>query len=290
MASVNQAIEDGSDLSESGRTPGIISRASSRLGSAIVVYLPAIILIAALVAFWELFNVIFDQPDYILPPLHDVIHTAYIHAADQFLPNAWVTFQEVVIGYCVAVICGLILGVGISESATIRRALLPLVISSQAIPILAIAPVLIIWFGFVMTPKIIIVVLISFFPIVITTVTGLQSVSRDMLYLLDSLTASRWQVLFRVKFPAALPYIFAGLKNSAVISVIGAFVGEYVGAIEGLAPVMILANSAFQTDVVFAAILYLSLMGIFMYVAIAIIERRMIRWHFIARGDARQGD
>ena len=290
MASVNQAIEDGSDLSESGRTPGIIGRASSRLGSAIVVYLPAIILIAALVAFWELFNVIFDQPDYILPPLHDVIHTAYIHAADQFLPNAWVTFQEVVIGYCVAVICGLILGVGISESATIRRALLPLVISSQAIPILAIAPVLIIWFGFVMTPKIIIVVLISFFPIVITTVTGLQSVSRDMLYLLDSLTASRWQVLFRVKFPAALPYIFAGLKNSAVISVIGAFVGEYVGAIEGLAPVMILANSAFQTDVVFAAILYLSLMGIFMYVAIAIIERRMIRWHFIARGDARQGD
>ena len=290
MADANQAIEAGRDLSDDGGRDGIISRASSRLGAAIVVYLPAIVLIGALVAFWELFNVIFDQPDYILPPLHDVIYTAYIHAADQFLPNAWVTFQEVLIGYCVAVICGLLIGVGISESATIRRALLPLVISSQAIPILAIAPVLIIWFGFVMTPKIIIVVLISFFPIVITTVTGLQSVSRDMLYLLDSLTASRSQVLFRVKFPAALPYIFAGLKNSAVISVIGAFVGEYVGAIEGLAPVMILANSAFQTDVVFAAILYLSLMGIFMYMTITIIERRMIRWHFIARGEDRQRD
>ena len=290
MADINQATGAGRDLSESGGSSGIISRTFSRLGAAIVVYLPAIILIAALVTFWELFNVIFDQPDYILPPLHDVLYTAYIHAADQFLPNAWVTFQEVLIGYCVAVIFGLLIGVGISESATIRRALLPLVISSQAIPILAIAPVLIIWFGFVMTPKIIIVVLISFFPIVITTVTGLQSVSRDMLYLLDSLTASRSQVLFRVKFPAALPYIFAGLKNSAVISVIGAFVGEYVGAIEGLAPVMILANSAFQTDVVFAAILYLSLMGIFMYMAITIIERRMIRWHFIARGEDRQGD
>ena len=290
MVRVNQGIEGDRDSSVSRNTFGVVSRASSKLGALIVIYLPAIVLITVLVVFWELFNIIFDQPDYILPPLHDIIYTAYIHAADQFLPNAWVTFQEVLIGYCVAVIFGLLIGVGISESATIKRALLPLVISSQAIPILAIAPVLIIWFGFVMTPKIIIVVLISFFPIVITTVTGLQSVSRDMLYLLDSLTASRWQVLFRVKFPAALPYIFAGLKNSAVISVIGAFVGEYVGAIEGLAPVMILANSAFQTDVVFAAILYLSLMGIFMYMTVTIIERRMIRWHFIARGDDRQAD
>lgn len=265
-------------------------KASRKLRSSIVDYLPAIILIAALIVFWEFFNVLFDQPDYILPPLHDILYAAYFHAADQFLPNAWVTFQEVIIGYLVAVVSGLLIGVGISESVTLRRALLPLVISSQAIPILAIAPVLIIWFGFVMTPKIIIVVLISFFPIVITTVTGLQSVSRDMLYLLDSLSASRWQVLHRVKFPAALPYIFAGLKNSAVISVIGAFVGEYVGAIEGLAPVMILANSAFQTDVVFAAIFYLSFMGIFMYLAVTLIERRMIRWHFIARGSAGQGE
>ena len=263
---------------------------SRKLRSSIVDYLPAIILIAVLIVFWEIFNIVFDQPDYILPPLHDILYAAYIHASDQFLPNAWVTFQEVIIGYLVAVVSGLLIGVGISESVTLRRALLPLVISSQAIPILAIAPVLIIWFGFVMTPKIIIVVLISFFPIVITTVTGLQSVSRDMLYLLDSLSATRWQVLHRVKFPAALPYIFAGLKNSAVISVIGAFVGEYVGAIEGLAPVMILANSAFQTDVVFAAIFYLSFMGIFMYLAVTLIERRMIRWHFIARGSAGHRD
>lgn len=265
-------------------------KASRKLRSYLVDYLPAIILIVALIVFWEMFNIIFDQPDYILPPLHDILYAAYVHASDQFLPNAWVTFQEVIIGYLVAVVSGLLIGIGISESVTLRRALLPLVISSQAIPILAIAPVLIIWFGFVMTPKIIIVVLISFFPIVITTVTGLQSVSRDMLYLLDSLSASRWQVLHRVKFPAALPYIFAGLKNSAVISVIGAFVGEYVGAIEGLAPVMILANSAFQTDVVFAAIFYLSFMGIFMYLAVTLLERRMIRWHFIARGSAGQGE
>ena len=260
-----------------------------RMGRAVLNYLPAIILVGALVLFWEVFNKIFDQPDYILPPLHDVVYTAIDQATDKFLPNAWVTFQEVLIGYSLAVICGLLIGVGIAESATLRRALLPLVISTQAIPILAIAPVLIIWFGFVMTPKVIIVVMISFFPIVITTVTGLQSVSRDMLNLLDSLSATRWQVLRRVKFPAALPYIFAGLKNSAVISVIGAFVGEYVGAIEGLGPVMILANSGFQTDVVFAAIFYLSFMGIFMYLAITLIERRMIRWHFVARGEAGRG-
>ena len=255
-----------------------------KIGRYIIEYLPAILLIIALIVFWEMFNIMFDQPDYILPPLHDILYTAYEYAPDQFLPNAWVTLQEVLIGYLLAVAFGLVLGVSISESTTLKRALLPLVISSQAIPVLAIAPVLIIWFGFGMAPKIIIVVLISFFPIVITTVTGLQSVSRDMLYLLDSLSASRWQVLRRVKFPAALPYIFAGLKNSAVISVIGAFVGEYVGAIEGLAPVMILANSAFRTDVVFAAIFYLSAMGIMMYLAVTLLERRMIRWHFVARG------
>ena len=293
MAGVNYDIKS---LGIGSQTPDDGSNQRGRAGGAfralrrsIVNYLPAILLISALIVFWELFNKIFDQPDYILPPLHDIIYTAFEHATSHFLPNAWVTLQEVLIGYFVAVICGLLIGVGISESVTLKRALLPLVISTQAIPILAIAPVLIIWFGFVMTPKVIIVVLISFFPIVITTVTGLQSVSKDMLYLLDSLSASRWQVLHRVKFPAALPYIFAGLKNAAVISVIGAFVGEYVGAIEGLAPVMILANSAFQTDVVFAAILYLSLMGILMYLTVALIERRMIRWHFIARGDNGQG-
>ena len=294
MVEISQQIagyENSSGSSpETPNEPGFIRRAFRALRRSIIDYLPAIVLIGALIVFWEIFNKVFNQPDYILPPLHDVVYTAYIYAGDQFLPNAWVTFQEVLIGYAVAVVFGLLMGICISESATLRRALLPLVISSQAIPILAIAPVLIIWFGFGMTPKVIIVVLISFFPIVITTVTGLQSVSRDMLYLLDSLSASRWQVLHRVKFPAALPYIFAGLKNAAVISVIGAFVGEYVGAIEGLAPVMILANSAFQTDVVFAAIFYLSFMGIFMYLVVLVIERRMIRWHFIARGDAGRGD
>ena len=293
MAGVNYDIKSlgiGSETPNGGSNQrGRVGGVFQSLRRSIVNYLPAIVLIGALIVFWELFNKIFDQPDYILPPLHDIIYTAFEQSTSQFLPNAWVTLQEVLIGYAVAVICGLLIGVGISESVTLKRALLPLVISTQAIPILAIAPVLIIWFGFVMTPKVIIVVLISFFPIVITTVTGLQSVSKDMLYLLDSLSASRWQVLHRVKFPAALPYIFAGLKNAAVISVIGAFVGEYVGAIEGLAPVMILANSAFKTDVVFAAILYLSLMGILMYLTVALIERRMIRWHFIARGDNGQG-
>ena len=100
-----------------------------KLRSLVIDYLPAILLIVALIVFWELFNVIFDQPDYILPPLHDILYAAYIHASDQFLPNAWVTFQEVIIGYLVAVVSGLLIGVGISESATLRRASLPLVIS-----------------------------------------------------------------------------------------------------------------------------------------------------------------
>ena len=249
-------------------------------------YTPALILLGILVGFWEVFNKLFNQPDYILPPLHNIVATAYLQAGDKFVPAAWVTFQEVIVGYVLAVTLGILFATGITEFRTLRRALLPLIISTQAVPVLAIAPILIIWFGFGMTPKILIVILISFFPVVVTTVTGLESVPRDMLNLLDSFKATRWQILRRVRFPAALPYMFAGLKNAAVISVIGAFVGEYVGAVEGLGPVMVLANSGFQTDVVFAAIIYLSFMGIGMYIAIAAIERRVIRWHFVARAGA----
>ena len=132
-----------------------------------------------------------------------------------------------------------------------RQALLPLILGSQAIPSLAIAPVLVIWFGFGMEPKVIITALIVFFPVFVNTFAGFSSIERDSVSLMDSLGATQWQVFSKVRFPGSLPYIFTGLKIAATISPIGAIVGEWVGSHEGLGPVMIAANAAFKTHVVF---------------------------------------
>jgi len=286
MAVEDPAMSPSGESSASLKKRSIFRKAAANSGGPrrmVRDYFPAVVLVVGIMIFWENFNALFNQPDYILPPLSKVISTAVDQAGDKFLPASWVTFQEVLIGFVIAALLGIVLGAILTESRTIRRALFPIVISSQTVPILAIAPVLVIWFGFGMFPKIVIVVLITFFPVTIMTVTGLESIHRDMVNLLRSLSATRWQMFFRVRFPAALPFIFAGLKTSAVISVIGAFVGEYAGATEGLAPVMIIANSSFQTEVVFAAILYLSAMGVFMYGALLLIERRVIPWHYLTQ-------
>jgi ABC-type nitrate/sulfonate/bicarbonate transport system permease component len=246
-------------------------------------YFPTLIVLVVIVLFWELFNVITGEPEWILPPLHKIIHTAFSQAGDRFLPAAWVTLQEMLLGFAFGASSGLALGIMIFHSQTMRRALMPLVISTQAIPVIAIAPLLIIWFGFGMTPKVIVVTLITFFPVAVNTISGLDSVEKDSVNLMRSFGAGESKIFTMVRFPAALPYIFVGLKNAAAISAIGAIVGEWVGAHEGLGPVMIAANAGFKTDVVFAAIFYLATMAISMFVIISLIERLVLPWHYITR-------
>lgn len=244
--------------------------------------LPSLLALCMIFGVWELFVHVTDQPAYILPPLSSIVETAIVLAADRLLPAAWVTLQEMLMGFGIGVVVGLTLGTLIHFSVLLRQGLLPLVIGSQAIPVIAIAPLLILWFGFGMTPKVIVAALVAFFPVVVNTVSGLAAVDRDMIRLMDSLGATKRQIYCKVYLPASLPFIFAGVKNAAAISAIGAIVGEWVGAHEGLGPVMIAAIAGFKTTVVFAAILYLAIMAVGLFLLVSLIERLAMPWHFLA--------
>lgn len=250
---------------------------------ALLAAVPALVAIGFIVVFWELFLVITGEEEYVLPPLSKIFTVFFTEAREQFLPNAWITLQEMLIGFAIGVSTGLVLGALIFHFKLIRQALLPIVISSQAIPVIAIAPVLIIWFGFGATPKIIIVALITFFPVAVNTIAGFESVERDAVSLMNSFGANGWQIFTKVRLPAALPYIFAGVRNAAAISAIGAIVGEWVGAHEGLGPVIIAANSGFNTDVVFAAIFYLAFMAIGMFLIVGLVARLAMPWYYLSR-------
>ena len=161
--------------------------------------------------------------------------------------------------------------------------LLPFVIASQAVPVIAIAPILIIWFGFGMLPKVLVTGLLCFFSLVINSMAGYASVEREALDLMDSVGATRRQIFLKVQFPAALPNIFVGLKLAAAASAIGAIVGEWVGADKGLGPVIMSANSAFLTADIFAAIIYLALMAISLFLLVSLAERLVIPWYYLGR-------
>lgn len=276
-------VERNGAARPNGRTVAERTPAAARRGRTLREYLPLVILVGVIILAWELFNVVTGQPEYVLPPLHKIIITGVSQASERFLPAAWVTLSEMLLGFAFGTTTGLVLGTLISHSATMRRALLPLVIGTQAIPVIAIAPILILWFGFGMTPKVIVTALITFFPVAVNTIVGLSSVNRETINLMHSFGAGPWKIFTMVRFPAALPFIFAGLKNAAAISAIGAIVGEWVGAHEGLGPVMIAANAGFKTDVVFAAIFYLAIMAISMFVLVAVVERLVMPWHFLTR-------
>jgi ABC-type nitrate/sulfonate/bicarbonate transport system permease component len=152
------------------------------------------------------------------------------------------------------------------------------VIASQTVPVIAIAPLLIVWFGYDMMPKVVMTALIAFFPVVVNTVDGLEATDPDLLDLMRLLQADWWQTFRKARFPAALPFIFSGLKIAAAVSVIGAVIGEWVGADRGLGFLMIRANAQLRTDLIFASITILSAMGILLFLAVCALERIGMPW------------
>ncbi len=195
--------------------------------------------------------------------------------------NAWVTLKEVILGFG----CGLIAGLGFAAvlhfSETLRRATYPLLVASQAIPIVAIAPILIVLFGFGIWPKLIIVALICFFPITVNALDGLRSVDRDAIKLMRSLDGSRWQIFQRVEAPTALPYAFSGAKIAIAIAVIGAVFAEWAASsvgVGGLGALIREDNAQLQTSRLFAEVFVLGAMGIALFGLLALVERRVVTW------------
>lgn len=253
----------------------MIGRFARRVAEEYAVSIGFVLLILVI---WEVAIRWLDVADYILPPPSRILVKLW-GSLPLLLGHAGVTLTEAVLGFLLGATTGITVALAMARSRTIERALSPLVISSQTFPKEALAPIFVIWFGFGIAPKVIIAGLISFFPVVVNTTRGLISVDPLILDLMRSLSATPRQVFTKVRLPNAVPYIFAALKMCVTLSVIGAVVGEFVGASAGLGHLVRLANSELATDLVFAALIVLGTMGTGLYLIVESIERAALkRW------------
>jgi putative hydroxymethylpyrimidine transport system permease protein len=192
--------------------------------------------------------------------------------------NGWVTLKEVLGGFAVSVAAGVLFAAVLHVSPTLRRATYPLLVASQTVPIVVVAPILVVWLGFGIGPKLAIIALICFFPITVNTLDGLGSVDPDLLKMMRTLDASRWQTLRRVEAPTALPYFFSGAKIAVAVAVIGAVFGEWAGSSSGLGHLIQEASAQLQTARTFAAVTVLSALAILLFALLSALERRVAWW------------
>jgi len=230
-----------------------------------------------LFSLWEGGVRLFGIPPYILPAPSRIIRSFLVHFP-LLLGHAGVTVVEIALGMILGGLGGFAVAVMIFYSRGIERALYPIIIASQMIPVFAIAPLLVIWFGYGLWPKVIVAGLIVFFPIAVNAVDGFRSVNEETIDLLRSLDANELQIFAYVRLPGSLPSLLSGLKVGMTLSVVGATIGEWVGAKSGLGYLMIQSNAMLRTDLVFAAILMLSLLGLLLFALVRIMERRFLRW------------
>ncbi|MCH7607917.1 MAG: ABC transporter permease [Chloroflexi bacterium] len=240
------------------------------------------LVVAAVIGAWQGVVALFDIPAWKLPA-PSAIGAELVASRALFLRHAWVTLQEVLLGFGVALALGVILAGLIASFPTFQRAVYPFVIASQTVPIIVIAPLLLIWVGYGLAPKIIVVALIAFFPIVVNTVDGLRGVDADMVNMMRTLGASRRQVFVKVQIPTALPFLFSGVKVAITFSVIGAVIGEWVGASAGLGYLTRVSVPLFLTARSFGAVVILSAMGVSLFLAVALLERLLLPWYHTER-------
>lgn len=248
-------------------------------------YLPPLLLLVLAAACWQILGTALSVPDWLLPR-PSTIWQATVNEHDLLLENTAPTLEIAVLGFCLALILGLTLAFAIRYSRIVELALYPILIGSQSVPLLALAPILVVLFGYSILPKLIMVCLICFFPVVVNTVDGFKSVDPDLVNLMRSLGAGKLRLLRDVEIPTALPYIFSGAKVAATFAVVGAIVGEWVGSSEGLGYLMIQKESQFDTAMIFSAMFILTILGISMFLAVSVAERVLMPWH--QKDDARK--
>lgn len=238
---------------------------------------PPLLLLAGVIGLWELWVAVRDTPDWYLPPPSDVMRTLW-EERSSIAANARVTLEAILLGLLVACVFGVLMALAIDASRLVERTAYPLVIASQAIPVVALAPLFLIWFGHGLMPRVVMTALIAFFPITVATTDGLRSADSEVVELLRSMGASRWQRLRLVRLPSALPAFFSGLKVAVSVAVIGAVIGEFIGSDAGLGHAIVLANASLRTDLVFACVFVLSLMAIALFGLASLAERLAMPW------------
>ena len=241
---------------------------------------PTGVVIAVLVL-WEFGTRAFGVPVFLLPPPSAVIAAMAKHSA-LLAVGTWITTIEIVLGFALSILIGIPLALMIFLWPPFARAVLPLLISSQAMPKVAVAPLLLVWFGFGLVPKVLIAFLIAFFPVVINTAVGLAAIEPEKIFLARSMGLGPVDTFFKIRLPDALPAIFAGLKISITLAVVGAVVGEFVGGDAGLGYLLMVANGSMDTQLLFAGIVCLTILGIVLYLLVELVERLVIPRHIIA--------
>jgi putative hydroxymethylpyrimidine transport system permease protein len=241
-------------------------------------YAPSAALLVVGVGVWELVVRVRDVPDYLFPA-PSAVASAFGSDAHVLASATWVTAREVVLGYALALAIGVGLAILLHFSALVRGALLPLLVLSQTVPTVLLAPILAIAFGFGLTPKLIVVAVVCFFPIVVNAVDGLRSTDVELVRMMRTLDASRAAIFRRVEFPGALPAIFSGARIAATYAAVGAVFGEWSGSSAGLGFVVLQSEPSLDTARIFAAVLILSALALALYALVSLAERLLIPWH-----------
>ena len=256
----------------------MMSPAAGRLGAALARHRNTLLTFLLLFGAWELAVHVFKAPRYILPA-PSAVWEGFMSQPGRMLWNTWTTVQIIVVGYAIAVLVSIPLALLIAFSRFVQTTLYPLLVVFQIIPKIAVAPLFIVWFGFGFMPKVMLVFLLSFFPIVISAIAGFRSLDADVEDFARSTGAGAWRMFFKIRLPQSLPSIFTGLKVGAAMAATAAVVAEFVGSDAGLGYLILEYNGFIETAKVFAAIILLSLAGLAIYYLVEAVERLAIPWH-----------
>jgi putative hydroxymethylpyrimidine transport system permease protein len=244
----------------------------------------ATLFVIAMLVIWELWIRIFDVPKYLLASPTGIVTALRKDWSRYLAPNLWPTLNEVLVGFAISVVAGVGLAIVLHLFTPLRRAIYPLLIASQTIPIVVLAPVLVILLGYGLLPKVVIVALICFFPIVVNGLDGLRLVDDDFIHMMRTLDATRWAIFRKVEFPGALPPIFSGMRVAATFAAIGAVFGEWAGASAGLGYLIQASTPNLQTARIFACIVLLTVIAMALFGLVSLLERIFCPW--VSRGGA----
>ena len=246
----------------------------------LIPWISTLLSIVLLVVIWKLVIAIFDVSPFVLPQPEDVLSgVKELLNSNGFWTDVRVTLTETLVGFAIALVLGIVLGTILGRVVWLEQAMRPVIVASQVVPKVALIPLFIIWFGFGITSKIIIVAMLAFFPILLNVILGVRSVDTGHRDVMRSLNASRWQTFRRLEYPSTLPYILAGMEVGIVFAVVGAVVGEYLGGDQGLGFRIVTSLNNLKAEELFALIFVLTLFGFLLYLAVVALKRFLIPWH-----------
>lgn len=273
-----QTIRSGDNVPNGDRRKQVASEKAT--GQKIKYWLnqnwPSVAVFIAVVAIWEIAVGLLNLSSFVIAKPSEFIAEMWT-SRELLAEAAWVTTEEILYGFLISIVVGIAIAVALARFGWLERAFYPLIVLFQVVPKVALAPIFILWFGYGLAPKIVLIVVIAFFPITLNMLVGLKSIDKELLLLMRSVGASKNQVCTQIQIPTSLPYLFAGLRIAITFAVIGAVVAEFAGAQAGLGYLIQFASTQLDTPLMFAALILVSLLGLVFYYAMSLAEYLLVR-------------